>query len=134
MGVQDGGSGEWLVSTDNGPMRFGAGVTGDDVFVQHKGWGIPMRAMDARKADFGLSKTDSLGQVQTQMPGAVVKILANVGDFVTKGQAVVVVEAMKMENEFKAPHDGTISKVMVTEGQTVDAGAVLLVVEENGEA
>ena len=135
MTVKAGGSGEWIIMTESGTtLRLGASVEGEQVFVQHKGWGIPMRAEDARKANFGLSKAEGAGRVQTQMPGAVVKILVAAGDAVKKGQPVVVVEAMKMENEFKAPHDGIVSNILVDEGQTVDAGAVLLMVEENGEA
>ena len=52
-----------------------------------------------------------------------------VGDVVTEGQGLVVVEAMKMENELKAPKAGTVTEIITKEGATVENGAPLLVVE-----
>jgi biotin carboxyl carrier protein len=63
------------------------------------------------------------------MPGKVVRILCAEGDAVTAGQGVLIVEAMKMQNEVQAPRGGTVSKIRVTEGQTVNAGEVLAVIE-----
>ena len=63
------------------------------------------------------------------MPGRIVKVLVKAGDRVAGGQGLVVVEAMKMENELRAPRDGTVAAVRVSEGMSVDANAVLVVVE-----
>jgi biotin carboxyl carrier protein len=63
------------------------------------------------------------------MPGKVVKVLVAPGDMVQAGQGLVVVEAMKMENELRAVKAGRVASVSVAEGQSVDAGAVLAVVE-----
>ncbi len=63
------------------------------------------------------------------MPGRVVRVLVAAGDAVTARQGLLVVEAMKMENELRAAHAGRVVSVAVTEGQSVDAGAVLAVVE-----
>ena len=63
------------------------------------------------------------------MPGKVVRVLVAPGDAVEAGQGLVVVEAMKMENELRAAKAGRVVSVSVTEGQSVDAGAVLAVVE-----
>ncbi|HYW05846.1 MAG TPA: biotin/lipoyl-containing protein [Longimicrobium sp.] len=63
------------------------------------------------------------------MPGLVVKIEVAVGDAVKAGQGLVIVEAMKMENELKAPADGVVAKIAVKERQTVDKGAILIVLE-----
>ena len=63
--------------------------------------------------------------IQSPMPGKVVKVLIAVGDEVKAGQGVVVVEAMKMENELKAPKDGKVKSVAVKEGQPVDTGQTL---------
>ena len=63
------------------------------------------------------------------MPGRIVKLLVKPGDTVTARQAVIVVEAMKMENELRSPKDGTVAEVRVSEGMSVEAGAVLVVVE-----
>lgn len=59
------------------------------------------------------------------MPGKVVAILAAVGDTVERGQGVLVVEAMKMQNEVKAARDGVVSEIRVSAGDTVSAGQVL---------
>jgi len=63
------------------------------------------------------------------MPGRIVKVLVAVGDVVTARQGLVVVEAMKMENELRAPGAGTVTDVRVTAGMSVDANAVLIVME-----
>ncbi len=63
------------------------------------------------------------------MPGKVVKVLAKVGDDVKEGQGVVVIEAMKMENEMKSPKDGKVVEIHVQEGQAVEGGAKLAAVE-----
>lgn len=63
------------------------------------------------------------------MPGKVVRVLVAPGDTVEAGQGLIVVEAMKMENELRAAKAGTVASVSVSEGQSVDAGAVLAVVE-----
>lgn len=62
------------------------------------------------------------------MPGKVVRLLVAMGDVVRARQPMVVIEAMKMENELRAARDGTIAEIHAREGQSVDAGALLLVV------
>ena len=61
------------------------------------------------------------------MPGRIVKVLVRPGEAVQARQGLVVVEAMKMENELRAPRDGTVAEVRVTEGSSVEANAVLVV-------
>jgi biotin carboxyl carrier protein len=68
-------------------------------------------------------------EIKTAMPGKVVRIIAAVGDTVQKGDGVIVVEAMKMQNEMKSPKDGTIVEIKAAEGDTVGAGDVLVVIE-----
>ena len=68
--------------------------------------------------------------IRASMPGRVVRVLEAVGDHVTAKQAVVVVEAMKMENELRTPRDGVVKEVLVTPGATVESGAVLIVVDQ----
>ena len=63
--------------------------------------------------------------VMSPMPGTVVAVLVGPGETVSKGQTVLVLEAMKMENDIPAPKDGTIAKLFVGEGQTVQGGAPL---------
>jgi biotin carboxyl carrier protein len=68
-------------------------------------------------------------RVTAPMPGKVVRVLVKPGDAVAARQPVVVVEAMKMENELRAGREGTVSDVQVREGMSVDAGALLLVIQ-----
>lgn len=63
------------------------------------------------------------------MPGKVVRVLVKEGDSVEAGTGVLVVEAMKMQNEIKSPKKGTIQKMLAVEGVAVNAGDVLAIVE-----
>jgi propionyl-CoA carboxylase alpha chain len=63
------------------------------------------------------------------MPGTVMAVLVAVGDRVSAGTTLVILEAMKMEHHISAPADGTVSDVHVTAGQQVENGAALLVLE-----
>ena len=66
-------------------------------------------------------------QIKAPMPGTIVKVHASQGAAVKKGQVLVVLEAMKMENEILAPRDGTVAEIVVAKGATVETGATLLV-------
>jgi biotin carboxyl carrier protein len=68
-------------------------------------------------------------QLTAPMPGKIVRVLLSVDEAVASGQGVVVVEAMKMQNEIKSPKSGRVVEIRVNEGDTVDAGQVLAVVE-----
>ena len=68
-------------------------------------------------------------KLSAPMPGKVVRILVHPGDEVETGTGVLVVEAMKMQNEVKSPKKGTIQKILVSEGAAVNAGDVLAIVE-----
>ena len=66
-------------------------------------------------------------QVVAPMPGTILKVNVSQGSSVKEGDVLVVLEAMKMENEILAPRAGTVKQVAVTQGTTVDTGAVLVV-------
>jgi biotin carboxyl carrier protein len=68
-------------------------------------------------------------RIRAQMPGRILKILAKAGQKVERGQALVVMEAMKMENEIKSPADALVSECRTTEGQAVETGADLMMLE-----
>lgn len=67
--------------------------------------------------------------VTVPMPGKVIAVLVSEGDTVEKGQGLVIVEAMKMENEVRSPIAGEVKAIKVKAGETVEGGAVLVVVE-----
>ena len=75
-----------------------------------------------------LLQAEGRQDVVAPMPGKVVRVLAGVGEKVQIGQGLLVVEAMKMQNEIRSPKTGTIERLLAKEGQPVNAGEVLCVV------
>ncbi len=71
------------------------------------------------------------GSLLAPMPGTVVRLHVAEGDRVTAGQALLVLEAMKMEHPVVAPHDGLLTTLRVTEGNQVEGGTVLAVITED---
>jgi biotin carboxyl carrier protein len=67
--------------------------------------------------------------VKTSMPGKIIKVLVQEGDKVQEGQAVLILEAMKMQNEIKSPQSGRIIRMDLQEGESVETGALLFSVE-----
>jgi biotin carboxyl carrier protein len=74
-------------------------------------------------------RRDGPVQVRASMPGRIAALLAREGDAVREGQGVVVIEAMKMENELPAPRAGRVTSLRVRPGEAVEAGAPLFTVE-----
>ncbi len=88
-----------------------------------------VEVVDPKRKALKLASGHAGGLLSTQMPGRVVRVMAAPGDAVHKGQPLVVVEAMKMENELKSPADGVVAEVFVQPGQTVETGARLVRIE-----
>ena len=65
------------------------------------------------------------GAVKTPLPGVILQVKCNVGDTVKRGQTLIILEAMKMENEVVAPEDGTVASINVAVGDAIESGAVL---------
>jgi biotin carboxyl carrier protein len=82
----------------------------------------------ARAGD-GVAGGDGPQQVVAPMPGKVVRVLVSPGDVVEARQGLLVIEAMKMENELRAARAGRVMTVRVVQGQSVEAGALLVAVE-----
>jgi biotin carboxyl carrier protein len=82
----------------------------------------PLAAKRRRRED----EIGGSGVVRAMMPGRVVRVLVAKGDAVKKGAGLLILEAMKMENEITAPADGTVDELFVEPGQTVESGAELL--------
>jgi biotin carboxyl carrier protein len=77
----------------------------------------------------GAVEAEGRQQITAPMPGKVVRLLVKQGDSVEAGQGLLVIEAMKMQNEIRSPKSGKIEKLFAQEGQPVNAGEVLLWVE-----
>ena len=72
---------------------------------------------------------EGASEIKTAMPGKVVRILAEAGAQIKAGDGVIIVEAMKMQNEMKSPKDGVVKEIRFPEGATVNAGDVLAIIE-----
>jgi biotin carboxyl carrier protein len=86
------------------------------------------RAGDSSAGASASNKKKGL-RIRAQMPGRILRVLAKPGQNVTKGQALLVMEAMKMENEIKAPADAVVRDCKTSEGQAVETGADLMMLE-----
>jgi biotin carboxyl carrier protein len=104
---------------------------GGAVEVIVNGERIPVAARDKKHLRGQMGAAAASGQVKllAPMPGKVVRVLLNAGDEVAARQGVLVVEAMKMQNEVQSPKAGKIAEIKVSEGQTVNAGEVMAVIE-----
>ena len=90
----------------------------------------PVEAAPAAPAPAAAPAAPVDGQaVEATMPGNILKVNVSVGQSVGQGDVLVVLEAMKMENEIMAPRAGTVAQVLVSKGSTVDTGAVLVVLK-----
>jgi len=102
---------------------------GNEIWVN--GRRIRMEVFDPRDLRPGQGATANQGrqEIAASMPGKVIRVLVAPGDAVEEGQGLVVVEAMKMQNEMKSPKGGMVMEVRVGPDATVSAGEVLVVVE-----
>jgi len=105
-------------------------ATADAYFVRHGASTAKVELFDAgRQGREALAGGGGPERVVAQMPGKVARILVADGDRVEAGQGLLVLEAMKMENEIASDRGGVVTEVAVEEGQTVDGGALLVVVD-----
>ncbi len=90
---------------------------------------MDLRTMRLRRAAESAGGPAGPAQICAPMPGMVVDIFVEEGQEVTEGQGLLVVEAMKMENELKSPKDGVVKNLSATKGEAVDSGVALCVIE-----
>jgi biotin carboxyl carrier protein len=84
---------------------------------------IDPRAWSGRR--HGALEVEGRQQITAPMPGKIVRLLVSAGDRVEAGQGILVVEAMKMQNEIRSPKSGTVERLLAKEGQPVNAGDIL---------
>jgi biotin carboxyl carrier protein len=118
---------------DNRSFEVEVDVKEDEYRVLVDGRNYHIDLVDERRVRLGglQSGIELQGRqnVSVPMPGKIVAVLVSDGDKVEKGQGLVIVEAMKMENEVRCPINGEVREVRVKTGDAVEAGAVLAVVE-----
>jgi len=144
----------WSCKVDGQPMEVDAALTASDVLsvlVGNKAYEIKRerslqgevhmvigsaryavdvqdpRSLRMRRAIAGAEAGPQ--KLRALMPGKVVRVLVNEKDEVKAGQGVLVMEAMKMQNEMKSPKDGKVQKILAAEGSTVNAGDTLAIIE-----
>ena len=118
---------------DNRSFEVEVDVKEDEYRVLVDGRNYHIDLVDERRVRLGglQSGIELQGRqnVSVPMPGKIIAVLVAEGDRVEKGQGLVIVEAMKMENEVRCPINGEVKEVRVKTGDAVEAGAVLAVVE-----
>jgi biotin carboxyl carrier protein len=133
------GGGPWSILIDGKAWNVDLDPAKDgDILAEVGGRQATVKVLDARRKLLVQAQQTALKArgaqtgplpVRAPMPGKVVKVLVKQGDKVTTGQGVAVVEAMKMENELRAPRDGTVTKIHVSEGQAVEPQEPLVTLE-----
>lgn len=99
--------------------------------VEVDGHAFPVKVADPREWQEGSDAGGAGGKqkIEAPMPGRVIRLLVEAGQQVEAGQGVIVVEAMKMQNEMQATHAGKVTAIRVEAGASVSAGDVLVVIE-----
>jgi biotin carboxyl carrier protein len=97
--------------------------TGDRAFTAQV---LDQRTRTLRSLSGAAARSHGPRAVHAPMPGLIVRVEVNAGDAVRAGQGIVVIEAMKMENELRAQADGRVARIHVQPGQAVEKGAVLV--------
>lgn len=122
----DGGA--WL-TLDGMQHKVIIATRGDDVFVHFDGEAYQLRYEHPLKRLAEAGQGAAEDKVLAPMPGSIVNVSVKVGDAVSKGQTLLVMESMKMETTLTAPRDGVIAAVTYDKGQTFDRDALLLSLE-----
>lgn len=119
--------GVWSVI--DGTRSFEVRIAGDEMRVN--GVPVDIDKTDPRRWNPQAARGAVSGsaQVKSPMPGKVVEVLVTAGQEVAAGQGVVVVEAMKMQNQLKSPRDGRVAVIHAKRDELVNAGAVLVTIE-----
>jgi biotin carboxyl carrier protein len=121
------------VIVDNRSFDFDVARDGDETVVASRSGSTRLTVADAARRTVRASgkrrEVSGRVEIKSAMPGRVVNVLVAVGDEVKDNQGIIVVEAMKMENEVKSPKAGKVVDVKVAAGQAVEKGQLMIVIE-----
>ena len=124
--------GQYSILLEGASCEVGVEPAPAGLIVTVAGRRLDVRVVDPRRwrgaGRGGALEAEGRQQVVAPMPGKVVRVLVQQGEKVEAGRGLLVVEAMKMQNEIRSPKTGTVERLMVNEGQAVNAGQVLAVV------
>lgn len=119
-----------LVKSKDGQHTAGVVRRGDEVLVSYQGQTYSISRVKAGKG--GANAAES-GDLRAPMPGMIVEVLVSAGDTVSKGQKLMILEAMKMQQPIVSPFDGTVDRLGPTKGTQVADGEFLVHVLEKSE-
>ena len=120
----------WIVRGEGGMHTAAAVRVGDVVHVSYLGRQYAVEQPNRARA----ARQHGSGEVRAPMPGLIVEVYVSKGDPVSKGQKLLVLEAMKTQQTYTAPFDGAIESLPVAEGEQVVEGALLVLVVEGPSA
>jgi 3-methylcrotonyl-CoA carboxylase alpha subunit len=126
LGVEQIAAGSFVVRSGDALETFHCVRAGDTI---HLWWRGETFVLDQEVETSQASRRHRQGGLEAPMPGKVIAVEVEVGDTVGRGDPILVVEAMKMENVVRAPRDGTVSGMNVAVGDTVAPGRILVELE-----
>jgi biotin carboxyl carrier protein len=134
LDVRQVGSGSFSILISDRCFDVDVVRDGDELIVALRGRSSRVTLVDAARHAHRVANSErpeftGRAEVKALMPGRIVNVLVNPGDEVSQQQGVIIVEAMKMENELKSPKAGKIAEIKVIPGQTVEKGELLVVIE-----
>ena len=103
----------------------------DHIFVEGESYNVEIfdeQVGRLMKASAGRSENRELA-LKAAMPGLIIEMTVKEGDKVTEGQGLLIIEAMKMQNQIQTPRDGVVKTIQVKKGQTVNSGDTLIIIE-----
>src|SRR5688572_7004515 len=118
-----------IVKSPDGTFSAVAVRDGDSTLISYRGRQFTVNKATAQRATAGVRT----GEMKAPMPGLVADVLVSEGESVKKGDKLLVLEAMKVQQPYSAPFDGIVAKLPVVKGQQVGEGALLVLVEPVGE-
>lgn len=123
--------GSYSLLLDGKHFEIDADVNAEGVVLERRGSRAWAEIIDPRAQVAGGRRGAGTGPVvlKSPMPGKVIKLMARVGELVQAGSGLVVIEAMKMQNELKAPITGTLTEIFAQEGASVETNGKLLKLE-----
>ncbi|MCA0240415.1 MAG: acetyl-CoA carboxylase biotin carboxyl carrier protein subunit [Proteobacteria bacterium] len=133
VAVQALGGGRFRALLDGRPQQLHAVPDGDAVLVQWRGRAWRIERIDATRANAAAAGSEA-GVSHAPMPGVVVSLQAAAGQRVSEGEALLVIESMKLQMTITAACSGTVQALPVAAGQTFQRGAVLAQVKPDEEA
>ncbi len=125
------GVGQFQFTLDNIIYKCTVAKDGKIRFIHLDGEDYELKRISDIEDEF--EETEEEGNLTSPMPGRIVKIFVKLGDKVTKGQDLLIIEAMKMENKMVAPYDGTVKMIYFPEGDQVEANVLLMDLEPLNE-